>query len=127
MVTVSALPLAIWPILLLAAIQLVDGLICLRPVPFIAQCLTDVAWPREYWWVMPLTKFVALAGLIAGMWVPYLGALTSAALVAYFIAAITMHVRAQDFGRNLFVNALGMLAICLAVTVGCFLRVVPTA
>nr|BFF25106.1 hypothetical protein GCM10025732_30710 [Glycomyces mayteni] len=42
---------------------------------------------------------------------PYLGALTSSAVVLYFLVAIAMHVRARDFGRNLFLNATGMLAL----------------
>jgi hypothetical protein len=40
--------------------------------------------------------------------------LTSAALLAYFLIAIAMHLRARDLGRNLFVNASGMLVLCVA-------------
>jgi hypothetical protein len=47
--------------------------------------------------------------------VPYLAAVVTAALVAYFLVAIGMHLRARDLGRNLFVNASGMLATCLLV------------
>jgi hypothetical protein len=45
----------------------------------------------------------------------------TACLVAYFLFAIGMHVRARDVGRNLFVNATGMLVLCLATGVFCFL------
>ncbi|MGS2617509.1 DoxX family protein [Micromonospora sp. LZ34] len=90
-----------------------DALLCLRPVAFIARCLEDVHWPRRYWWVISPVKFAAAASLIAGIWVPYLGLITSAALVLYFIVAIAMHIRARDFGRNLFVNATGMLVVCV--------------
>jgi len=31
--------------------------------------------------------------------------------------AISMHIRARDFGRNLFLNAAGMLLICAATLV----------
>ena len=58
-------------------------------------------------------KFAAAAGLITGIWVPYLGAVTTIALVLYFVLAIAMHVRAHDLGRNLFVNATGMLVLCV--------------
>ncbi len=51
---------------------------------------------------------------------PYLGAVTCAALVAYFLVAIAMHVRARDLGRNLFVNATGMLGISAGVGAFCF-------
>ena len=58
---------------------------------------------------------------MAGLWIPVLGLLTNIALVAYFLLAIGAHVRARDFGRNLFVNATGMLVICVAVLLFCFL------
>ncbi|MRG59065.1 hypothetical protein GE115_04160 [Agromyces sp. CFH 90414] len=117
----TLLPEPIWPVLILAAVQLVDGILCMKPVAFIAQCFVDVGWPRSLWWVMAPLKFAAAAGLVLGIWVPFLGLLTSAALVAYFLVAIGMHVRARDFGRNLFVNATGMLVLCVAVLVWCFL------
>jgi hypothetical protein len=116
MITLASLPDPVWPVLVLAVIQFGDGLMCLRPLPFIARCADGVEWPREYRWMFSPLKFAAAAGLIAGIWVPYLGLLTSVALVAYFVTAIAMHVRAKDFGRNLFLNATGMLLICIAVT-----------
>ena len=70
---------------------------------------------------MPPVKFAAAAGLVAGIWIPYLGTVTSLALVAYFVVAIGAHVRARDFGRNLFVNATGMLLVCLVVTLVSFI------
>ena len=117
----TLLPDPVWPVIVLAVIQLVDGLICIKPVPFIAKCFTDVKFPRSWWWIFPPIKFAAAAGLIAGIWIPFLGALTTAALVLYFVVAIAMHIRARDFGRNLFINATGMLTICVAVGVFCFL------
>ncbi|MCD0444736.1 DoxX family protein [Glycomyces sp. A-F 0318] len=116
MITLAALPDPLWPVLLLAAVQLGDGLLCLRPVGFIADCFEAVEWPRKFWRAMPVLKFAAAAGLVAGIWVPYLGLLASLGLVAYFVTAVAMHVRAADFGRNLFLNATGMLLLCAAVT-----------
>ncbi len=114
------LPDPVWPVVVLAVIQVADGALCLRPVRFIAECLRDVGWPRRYWWLMSPVKFAAAAGLTVGIWVPYLGVLTCAALVGYFVTAIAMHVRARDFGRNLFVNAAGMLVVCIATLVYSF-------
>lgn len=116
----TPLPDPVWPMVVLALIQGVDGTLCIKPVRFIAGCFTDVGWPRKYWWMMPPIKFAAALGLLAGIWIPYLGAVTCGALVSYFLGAITMHVRARDFGRNLFVNASGMLLICLATGLFCF-------
>jgi hypothetical protein len=43
------------------------------------------------------------------------------ALVLYFVVAVSMHVRARDLGRDLFLNATGMLLVCLATLVFSFL------
>lgn len=65
-------------------------------------------------------KVAAALGLVAGIWIPWLGLVTSACLVVYFVVAIGMHLRARDLGRNLFVNATGMLVICVAVLLWSF-------
>jgi hypothetical protein len=117
----SLLPDPIWPVVVLAAIQFVAGILSRRPVAFVAKCFDDVGFPREWWWIFTPIKFAAAAGLVAGIWIPYLGAITTIALVLYFLVAIGMHVRARDFGRNLFLNAAGMLVICVATLVWCFL------
>jgi hypothetical protein len=117
----TLLPTPVWPVIILACIQFGDALMCLTPVPFIAKCFEDVRFPRALWWIAPPIKFAAAAGLFAGIWIPVLGAVTTAALVLYFLVAIAMHIRARDLGRNLFVNATGMLAICVTVAIFCFL------
>lgn len=104
-----------WPLVILAAIQACDAVLCWRPVRFVEKCLDDVHFPRRYWKVLTPLKLAAAAGLVAGIWVPPLAVLTAMALVAYFLVAIGMHLRARDFGRNLFLNATAMLAICVAV------------
>jgi hypothetical protein len=120
-IRLTSLPDPQWPVLLLALIQVGDAILCLKPAAFIADCFADVNWPRRFWWIMPPIKFAAAAGLIAGLWVPYLGLVTCASLVVYFVCAVAAHVLARDFGRNLFLNATGMLVICLAVGAYCFL------
>ncbi|GAA2263691.1 DoxX family protein [Glycomyces scopariae] len=107
----NAFPDPLWPVLVLAFVSFGDALLCLRPVAFVAKCFEDVRFPRRWWWVAAPLKFAAAAGLVAGIWIPYLGALTAAAVVLYFLSAVAMHVRARDFGRNLFLNAAGMLAL----------------
>jgi hypothetical protein len=103
-----------WPLVALAVVQLVDAALCWRPVAFIADCLRDVGFPVRWWPVLTPLKIAAAAGLLVGIWVPWLAVTTTVALVAYFVVAITMHVRARDLGRNLFLNATGMLLLCLA-------------
>ncbi|WP_114560079.1 DoxX family protein [Desertihabitans aurantiacus] len=117
----SALPDPVWPVVVLALVQLGDAVICLRPLPFVARCLADVGFPRRWWWVLPPLKSAAALGLVAGIWMPWLGLVTTVGLVLYFVVAITMHVRARDLGRNLFVNATGMLVLCVATLLYSFL------
>jgi hypothetical protein len=104
-----------WPLAVLAVIQAGDAAMCVKPLAFIRRCLLDVTFPERYWWVLPPLKAAAATGLVIGIWVRPLALLTCAALVCYFVLAIAAHIRAADFGRNLFVNATGMLAICTAI------------
>ncbi|MFD8545528.1 DoxX family protein [Streptomyces sp. NPDC059649] len=101
----------------LAAVQLGDAALCLRPVAFIRACLEDVHFPRRYWRWVPVVKTAAAVGLIVGIWFLPMAVLTTASLVVYFLIAISLHLRAKDYGRNLFLNALGMLAFCTAALV----------
>jgi len=110
-----------WPVLVLAAICAVDAVMCLRPVRFIAECFEAVRFPRRWWWVMPPIKAAAAAGLVAGVWLPWLGLLTTCCLVLYFVLAIGAHLRARAHGPTLYVNATGMLLLSVAVLVWCFL------
>lgn len=110
----AALPDPIWPVVALALITAVDGALCIKPISFVAACFEAVNWPRRYWWIMPPIKFAAAAGLIAGVWIPYVGALACGALILYFLVAISMHIAARDLGRNLYLNAAGMFVICVA-------------
>lgn len=112
----EVIPEPVWPVVLLAVIQLVDGLMCIGPVAFIRECFLAVGFPERWWWTAPLVKLAATVGLVAGIWIPGLGLVTGCALVLYFVVAVLMHIRARDLGRNLFVNATGMLVICVAVT-----------
>jgi len=125
MLSVSLLPDPAWPVLVLAAVQLGDGLLCLKPVAFVARCFDDVGWPRRYWRAMPVLKFAAAAGLVAGIWVPGLALAAAIALVLYFVAAIALHLRARDLGRNLFLNATGMLVLSAATLIVGFVRIAP--
>lgn len=115
------LPDPVWPVVVLAAIQLLDGLLCLRPAPFVAQCLENVRFPRRFWGLLAPLKFAAALGLLAGIGVPFLGLVTTVALVLYFVVAVALHLAARDLGRDLFVNATGMLLVCLATLVVSFL------
>lgn len=110
----NPIPDPAWPVIMLALIQLGDAFLCIKPASFVAKCFEDVGWPRSLWWLMSPIKFAAFMGLIAGLWIPWLGLITCGALVLYFVIAIIAHVKAKDFGRNLFVNATGMFLLSSA-------------
>ena len=53
--------------------------------------------------------------------IPGLGAAAAAGLVVYFLCAAAAHLRARYVGRDFWLNCLGMLVVCIAVLVFCFL------
>ena len=101
----------IWPLFVLAAIQLADAAACVKPIAPVASCFDDVNFPRRFWWVFTPIKLAAAAGLLVGVWVPEIGLAACLGLVLYFVLAVGAHFRARDFGRNLFVNAIGMMVL----------------
>ncbi|WP_166828191.1 DoxX family protein [Brevibacterium limosum] len=117
----TLLPDPVWPAVVLAVIVFGDGLLTFRPPRAIADCLDGVGFPRDWWWVLAVVKFLAAAGLVAGIWVPGLGAAAAAGLVVYFLCAAAAHLRARYVGRDFWLNCLGMLIVCLAVLVFSFL------
>ena len=110
-----------WPLIVLAAIQLVDAAACVKPIAPVARCFDDVGFPRRLWWVFTPIKLVAAVGLLVGIWVPEIGLAACVGLILYFLLAIGAHVRARDLGRNLFVNASGMLVVTVGATYLSFL------
>ena len=109
-------PNPIWPALVLAVIQAADAMFCAVPLRFVTECLNDVGLPDRYRPALPPIKAAAATGLLVGVWVPYLAAITSACLVVYFVLAVGAHLRARDIGRNM-VNASALLVFS-AVVVG---------
>jgi hypothetical protein len=101
-----------WPLAVLAVVQAGDAALCWKPVGFVRDCLTNVRFPQRLWPLLTPLKLAAAAGLVIGIWVPWLATLTSAALVGYFLVAIGAHIRARDLGRQLLLNATGMLVLC---------------
>jgi hypothetical protein len=85
---------------LLAIFQAFDAVICIKPIPYIAQCLDDVHYPQQGRWVFPIVKAAAAIGLLGGTRSPGLAKLTLIMLTIYFSLAVGAHVRARDFGAN---------------------------
>lgn len=94
-------PDPVWAAPALAAFQFADAAFSQRPLWFVERCLEDVRFPRRYWRIFPPIKAAAGLGLLAGLWIPYVGAVTAAALVTYFMLAVGSHLRVGDIGVNL--------------------------
>ena len=86
----------IWPVLVLVGFQVLDAVSCAIPTRFITAALDRVDCPQPIRRILPTVKLASAVGLVIGLWVPAIGLLTIAALVAYFVAAIVFHVRARD-------------------------------
>jgi hypothetical protein len=82
--------------LALAGFQAVDAVACAIPMPFIKADLDRIGCPERLQRALPMIKGASAIGLVGGLRMPRLGALSSAALVAYFAAAIGFHVHARD-------------------------------
>lgn len=108
----------VWPVVALAAVTAIDGVACIGPVSYIRQALDRIDCPPRIRRLLPPVKFASALGLVVGIWVPVLGLVTSAAMVVYFVIAITVHVRARDTVANT-AGAVLMLAAVVA-TATCF-------
>ena len=110
------IPDPVWAAMALAAFQFADAAFSRRPMKFVERCLEDVRFPRSCWWVFTPIKAATGVGLVAGLWVPYIGAITAGALVVYFVLAVGGHLRVADIGRNLLsaTTLLGASAFVLA-------------
>jgi hypothetical protein len=97
----------------LVAVQVADGIFNAIPTQWLRDDLDHLGFPYEWRFVFPIVKGASVAGLLVGFKRPWVGRLTSAALVAYFAVAMGFHARAKD-GPLRFVPAAGMLAWSVA-------------
>ncbi len=110
-----------WIPTILAGALLFDAIASLRPPRFISDCLDGVGFPREWWWTLIVAKVLAVAGLIAGIWIPGIALAATAGVVVYFLCAVAAHLRARFLGQAFWLNCLGMLMLALATLVVGFL------
>ena len=81
----------------LAALQLADAIgNGLVPRRYLSAHLDHLGVPNRLRPALPVIKVAGSAGLVAGIKLPRLGALTAACLVGYYAAAVGFHVRAGD-------------------------------
>ena len=65
--------------------------------------------------MLAVLELLGCAGLIVGIWLPWLGVLSAACLTLYFLGAVMAHVRAKS-GAAAIVPPLVILVICGAAT-----------
>ena len=87
----------------------------MRPPKFIRDCLDGVHFPRDWWWALVVIKFLAAAGLVAGISHPGFGPATNIAVIGYFLCAAYAHYRARFLKQEFWLNCLGMLALSIGV------------
>ncbi|MGW8380645.1 DoxX family protein [Streptomyces sp. ODS28] len=105
----NVLPGPWWPQVLLAGVLAGDAAMSLRPPGFIRACLDGVRFPEDWWWTLVVIKFLAVAGLVTGLYVAGVGAAANVGVVCYFLAAVFAHLRARFLGSAFWLNCLGML------------------
>jgi hypothetical protein len=80
----------------LATVLLADAAFNAIAKQWVKDDLDHLGFPENLRFVFPIIKCGSAVGLLAGLRWPSLGRLTAWALVAYFIAAIGFHARAED-------------------------------
>jgi hypothetical protein len=80
----------------LAAFQVVDAAANEIPRRYVATHLDHLGVPARIRPLLPFIKVTSSAGLLLGIKRPRVGAVTAAALVAYYAAAVRVHLLAGD-------------------------------
>ena len=73
-----------------------DAIACAIPIPYIKTDLERLGCTPKEMKIIPAVKTLAVAGLIIGLWVPWLGALAAIGMLIYFGFAFVYHYRAND-------------------------------
>ena len=66
---------------------------------WIRKALTDYRVPRSLWTWLGVAKLAGSAGLVIGLFVPWIGVAAAAALIVYFTGAVITVVRAHWYSH----------------------------
>jgi len=109
-----------WLAIILIVIMAGDAVGCAIPIQYIKDDLDRLGCSPTLQRIIPVVKFLAVAGLVIGLWVPWLGALACIGMLLYFIVAFGFHARAKDPAAK-YVPAAGFTLLILAVLVFSYL------
>ena len=73
-----------------------DAVACAIPIPYIKADLERLGCTSTQMKVIPAVKVLAVAGLIVGLWTPWIGALACIGMLIYFGFAFWYHYQAND-------------------------------
>ena len=82
--------------LVLAVLLLVTAIRKLTHAPGVVETYRRVGVPEERLNLLALILMAGAAGLVVGLWWQPLGVAAAGGLVAYFVLAVTAHVRHHD-------------------------------
>jgi hypothetical protein len=85
--------------LLAAAMAGYSGTVVLTRADWIVKALTDYRVPRAWWNLLGAAKIAGAAGLLAGLFVPYIGLAAGIGLVLYFTGAAVTVARARWYAH----------------------------
>ena len=80
----------------LAIFQVVDAVANAIPRRYVEAHLDHLGVPRNLRPALPVIKVTSTVGLLLGLEIPRLGAVTAASLIAYYAAAAGFHLLAHD-------------------------------
>lgn len=85
--------------LLAAAMAGYSGTVVLTRADWIVKALTDYGVPRTWWNLLGAAKIAGAVGLLAGLFVPYVGLAAGIGLVLYFTGAAVTVARAHWYSH----------------------------
>jgi hypothetical protein len=98
----------------LSAALVASAVAKLTKQPRIVDGISGLGVPLSWFPGLAAAEIAGAIGLIIGLWVPALGIAAGIGVVAYFVGAVTFHVRAND--RDLVAPAvLGLVAVAATV------------
>lgn len=103
-----------WLAIALIVILAGDTIACAIPIKYIKDDLDRLGCSPALQRTIPAVKALAVAGLIIGLWQPWLGALACIGLLLYFAVAFWFHYRNDDPIAK-YVPAAGFAAFILVV------------
>jgi uncharacterized membrane protein YphA (DoxX/SURF4 family) len=105
--------------ILLAAIVTFSGIGKIRHDPRIVQIIHEVVGvPLKYFSLLAACEFAGAAGIVLGIWWPYLGMAAGIGIVVYFVGAVVAHLRVGDVkgvGPSAFLLVVAAAALALRI------------